>query len=270
MALDAEFLEAVGALQAPKMGTELMAPLLYSLVRSARPRSVLEVGMGYTTPYLARALADNRADFLREREALGHKARAWLADPERHPRQWMEAEPTYAAPQYYCRDHLPMLYAIDDLSADWSSAPRVEEVLRRLGLDPLVSLAREDFRGHLPRIPRRHLPFDLAWFDCGSRPHYFAFFEEYWSAIRDDGGLVILHWTLTQRDNGALVAELKRKMAVPGPGEYELISLLEPHKLAQNSFTAIRKTAGGAEPFYEELSLEEEVRRFLTAYESRE
>ena len=41
------------------MGTELMAPLLYSLVRFVRPQTILEIGLGYTTPWLAKGIEDN-------------------------------------------------------------------------------------------------------------------------------------------------------------------------------------------------------------------
>jgi predicted O-methyltransferase YrrM len=41
------------------MGTELMAPLLYSLIRFVRPQRILEIGLGYTTPWLIKGLEDN-------------------------------------------------------------------------------------------------------------------------------------------------------------------------------------------------------------------
>ena len=43
------------ALRRPEMGTETMAPLLYYLARFSRPRTVLEVGMGFTSLFLAQA-----------------------------------------------------------------------------------------------------------------------------------------------------------------------------------------------------------------------
>jgi len=58
MPLDIELLQAAEELRVPVMGSETVAPLLYFLVRFTRPRKVLEVGTGYTTPFIARALAD--------------------------------------------------------------------------------------------------------------------------------------------------------------------------------------------------------------------
>ncbi len=70
MTLDSEFYRAVKRLFVPGMGTEHVGPLLYSLVRMMRPRSVLEVGLGYSTPFLAAGLKDNIEEFRADREVL--------------------------------------------------------------------------------------------------------------------------------------------------------------------------------------------------------
>ena len=36
-----------------------MAPLLYSLVRFVRPQTILEIGLAYPTPWLAKGIEDN-------------------------------------------------------------------------------------------------------------------------------------------------------------------------------------------------------------------
>ena len=41
------------------MGTEHMAPLLYSLIRFVRPQRILEIGLGYTTPFLIKGFQLN-------------------------------------------------------------------------------------------------------------------------------------------------------------------------------------------------------------------
>ncbi len=63
-----DFLNRIQKLATPRMGTEHMGPLLYSLVRMVRPLRVLEAGVGYTTPFIVKALQDNVDDFDRERE----------------------------------------------------------------------------------------------------------------------------------------------------------------------------------------------------------
>src|SRR4051812_22245345 len=53
-----DFRAAVERLRVPGMGTEVVAPMLALLIQVVRPQRVLEVGMGYTTPFLVRALAE--------------------------------------------------------------------------------------------------------------------------------------------------------------------------------------------------------------------
>jgi len=78
--LDPSFLEAVKSLLSPWTGTELMAPLLYTLARFTRARTVLEGGSGYTTPFLAKALADNAYAVEEERRAMQEKSARYVAD----------------------------------------------------------------------------------------------------------------------------------------------------------------------------------------------
>ena len=56
-AREVAFRRAVSRLRVSVAGTEAVAPLLAALIELRRPRRVLEVGMGYTTPFLAEALA---------------------------------------------------------------------------------------------------------------------------------------------------------------------------------------------------------------------
>lgn len=53
------FLRVVKPLYDLHMGVETMAPLLYSLIRFTKPNMVMEVGAGYTTPFMLQALKDN-------------------------------------------------------------------------------------------------------------------------------------------------------------------------------------------------------------------
>lgn len=140
-----------------------MAELLYLLIRFVRPRTVLEGGMGYTTPFIAKALRDNVTSWEREREAVAAKTARYLADIEGcqpdvsaaplrgggtlsavyEPKstklatrrtEWMFEEPTLSRPGHYVGQFAPRAYAIDDLSNATSTAPKVLEKLAELGL----------------------------------------------------------------------------------------------------------------------------------------
>ena len=53
-----------------EMGTESVGPLLRSLVRMVRPNRILEIGAGYTTPFLLEGLEKNEELFNDDSECL--------------------------------------------------------------------------------------------------------------------------------------------------------------------------------------------------------
>ena len=68
------------------------------------------------------------------------------------------------------------------------------------------------------------------------------FLAEYWNLVNANGGIIVLHSTLTNMAISSVVANLKLRQATDAFNKYELLSLLEPHKLSQNSLTMIRMT----------------------------
>jgi predicted O-methyltransferase YrrM len=244
MPLDARFQQAVTPLFVPGMGTEHVGPLLYNLVRMTRPRRVLEVGLGYTSPFLAQALADAMAEDGEDRHVL-----------EEAPADDMRR--SLLRPENFQRPYAPRLHAIDDFSGEGTSAPRVLETLRALGIDGFVQVHKADFRGYVARIDHGDLPFDFVWFDAGGPLEYIDFLREYWPLIAQDHGLLLLHftyWNLTVnyqgRDHtnllcGSIANEIKRQQLHAGvASRFEVLSLVEPHKSRQGSLTMVRKLAG--------------------------
>ncbi len=241
MPISREFLDHCHRLFEPGMGTESAAFLLYGLVRMARPRNVLEVGLGYTTPFLACALADAREEFEADRRLLAG------ADQD-NPR--LEV----LIPPYYRRDYRPRLLAIDDFSLEGSSAPHVVEALQTLGLDRVVEVREGNFRGYSTHLSPSDLPLDFVWFDCGGPRDYADFIEEYWPLINADHGMLVLHftyWTVEMRRGGQklpaiisspIIDEIKRQQTMGGiTARFEMLSLVEPHKSRQGSVTLVRK-----------------------------
>ncbi|MEQ8195878.1 MAG: class I SAM-dependent methyltransferase [Rhodospirillales bacterium] len=243
MPLNGTLFDTAAELYAPGMGAEHVAPLLYSLVRMLRPHRVLEVGLGYTSPFLAQALADNRAEFDDDKEILDGRR----DDAERR---------AVLVPDYYEQDYEPRLVAIDDLSLAGSTAPKVREVLHRLELDGYVDFHNGDFRGFSKNIAPENLPFDFVWFDCGGPFEYIDFLNEYWPLINDNHGILLMHFTywygdVADADTGAayrahflspIANEIKRQQLMHGyDSEFEVLSLLEPHKNRQGSVTMVRK-----------------------------
>lgn len=237
--LDATFQAAVEKLRVPAMGTEAVAPLLASLINLVRPRRVLEVGMGYTTPFLAAALADVAEQVRAEARALAGKSQPYLANGAELDENWLHDEPALARPGYYLDSYRPELVSVDNLSIGDSSAGKVQEVLRELGLADLVTIVNADLRDCRELLPGSFTTIDLAWVDAWECLY---FFDHFWDLINPDGGLLIMHYLMTYPEGNAILKYLA-KMQQSRPGELEIVSLLESHKLMQNSITVLRRTS---------------------------
>jgi predicted O-methyltransferase YrrM len=240
MVLDFKFQEIAQDLLVPGMGTENIGPLLYSLVRMSRSWRVLEVGLGYTTPFLAQALKDLTQEFETDK--------AMLANHNSN-----DSRRKMLSYDYHLRNYAPVLHAIDDYSIS-SSAPKVMDVLTKLNLENFVKSYDGDFRGISQHMDPSAFPLDLVWFDCGSLPEYVDFLDEFWPLIKTDGGLLLLHfthWNATKTHGGfkhqqlmigSIANEIKRQQAEAGvDAKFEVLSLIEPHKTRQGSVTMVRR-----------------------------
>ncbi|WP_416985425.1 hypothetical protein [Streptomyces sp. T028] len=228
--LDDSFVSAVRTLQVPEMGTDATAPMLYWLIRTLRPQRVLEVGMGYTTPFLARALRDNEKAYEQEK--------ALLADPA-----VAELQPLAHAP-YYDTPYRPRLVCIDRMTDPSSSAPRVMKTLEELALADTCHLIEGDLRGSAERVREAVGLLDFAWIDTWDT---LAFVREYWDLIDPSGGVFAAHYLMTYPEGRAVLRYLESLRGRDG-GRMEILNLREPHRFAQNSTTLIRRTRDYTDP----------------------
>jgi predicted O-methyltransferase YrrM len=228
--IDDAFLAEARKLYVPEMGTESTAPLLYWLVRTLRPQRVLEVGMGYTSVFLARALADNVADFERERRHLDDL-------------EFLTTNPMIHR-GYYDKPYEPQLLCIDRMTDTASSAPRALQSLEALGLQGVCEVLQIDLRDSRPTVRERFPLIDLAWVDTWDT---LAFVREYWDLISPAGGVLAVHYLMTYPE-GRAVQHFLRSLRGPEDGKLEMINLLEPHKSGQNSLTLLRRTRDYVEP----------------------
>lgn len=246
--LDKSFLDAVGVLYDPGLGTEHVAGLLYSIVRMTRPSSMLEIGLGYTTPFLLQALHDNIQEYAEDQRRLARAA------PDDSRLEVLRAEA-------HADTYTPTLLAVDDLSDTQTTASQVPQVISALGLDHLLRFHHGSFQGLTSTLEPPVLPFDFVWFDCGGPQEYAEFLAEYWSHITPDGGTLLIHYTywhmptIRHRRTGsprtpgklepsAMLHEIKRQHGRLGlDAHFEVASLVEPHKSRQGSVTLIRRLA---------------------------
>jgi len=232
--LGQDFLDQVHELYHPSMGTEVVGPLLYMLVRTIRPRRLLEVGAGYTTLFMLKALADNGRAIEQEKRVVGAGRSPLLA-------------------QYYQAEYRPVLHAIDTFAHPNSTARATEAKAKALGIAAPLQLHNADFRGYARNLPQGDMPLDFAWLDCGGLPNYLAFQGEYWKLIDPNGGLLLIHSLITNLQGQLYLGQLKLAQATTSFHAFEILSLLEPHKAVQNSVTMVRMTANLALNIYSEV-----------------
>jgi hypothetical protein len=188
----------------PGMGTELVAPFLRSMVQILRPNRILEVGAGYTTPFLLEGLVNN------ERV---------LDDGNLNDKYFMD----------YKYD--PKLVVIDDMSlGDLSEKPGMQVILD----SQYVNFVAGIFQGQSKNLLESYGRFDFVWFDCGGINEYKSFLEEYWEIC---SGYLFFHFTYS---NGKPNANLQAILSGI-TNEPFMIDLVEPHKNRQGSITVVKK-----------------------------
>jgi hypothetical protein len=229
-------------------GTEHMALLLYSLVRSTRPRTVVERGPGYTTFLLARALQDNLDDVVRERELLLDKS-AFVTPDYRLPADPLEAQHVAEGwltdggmaanvdPRFHLREYVPRLYCLESNLADHPYMVALNALIAELQLERFVTVKAVS-QAIADAIPASAMPIDLAWNDDD---HYREFFTDVWPHLNPEGGLLVFHYTSAPvfADDIAWMMHQRQQA-----GDLERLTVVESHKLVQNGCTILRRTAG--------------------------
>jgi hypothetical protein len=235
-----------------------MGPLLYSLVRFAKPRAILELGAGFTSLFLLQALADNAA----ECGAAAAAAAAVAAAPGGVP--WLA--PDFGATAAAC--DAAALHVVDNCAHAHTSAHRVASAAASLGLSSRLTFHDADaLDADLPsRLAPRARHFGLVWIDLGAAHRLGALVDAWWPRVDPQGGMLLVHSTLTNQAGQAWLARMRKAsnegangsevgdcarggssaMSASPYGRFELLSLLEPHKRFQNSVTLLRRRGGGA------------------------
>ena len=184
---DREFLEACRPLYSVHMGVENAASLLYSLIRFVKPTSVVEVGAGYTSLWLFRALADND-DELRRLSKLQAEGGADLL-------AWPWCEPIHIKKS--------SLICVDNCRHQTSTARKVETVAHDLDLgDRLQFIEGDAFQLFQDRFDDESI--DCFWLDFGVGDRVADFVQGLWPAI-SPGGFVLCHSSVTNRGTRRLV-----------------------------------------------------------------
>ena len=94
----------------------------------------------------------------------------------------------------------------------------------------------------------------LLWLDFGDgdRLDEILLDKGYWSLVDPNGGLVLVHSTLTNSASREWLDRMKEDEAAAKYGPFEILSMMEPHKMRQNSVTMLRRKGAGQEEMYNE------------------
>ena len=192
------------ALYRAGMGTENVGGFLRAMAQMLRPKNVLEIGAGYTTPFLLEALINNERVY-----------------------DDGNLEPSYFKDYVYDSK----LVVIDNMSlGELSKKPEMDNIISSKYID----FVEGNFEGKAGILGEKYGDFDFVWFDCGGIAEYQTFMDEYWSICSD---YIFFHFTYSSGSPN----ELRDIILNNVTGNPSIFDIVEPHKSRQGSITMIRK-----------------------------
>ena len=186
------------------MGTENVGGFLRAMALMLRPSRILEIGAGYTTPFLLEALVNSERVY----------------DDGNLQESYFEN---------YTYD--PKLVVIDDMS--------LGELFQKPGMKDIISskyveFIQGKFEEKADMLFKKYGNFDFVWFDCGGALEYETFIRKYWDIC---SGYIFFHYTY--RDGNPNV--LHKIILDNVTGNPFIFDIVEPHKKRQGSITMINK-----------------------------
>jgi hypothetical protein len=194
-----------------KFFTENVSLFLYSLIKCTRPLKLIEVGFGYSTLFISRALQDIQSEEKSVNEFIFSKE-----------------YDTFVGDTYK-----PEFIVVDDLSHH--AIENTMDVLRENKLDKNIRFVKEDVYKF---IENNSNTYDFIWLDFGDGTEYLKMFDVFYGKL-SPGGQMIIHSTAGNLCGRYFLSEIKLKNKLAD--EFEMITFVEPHKRYQSSFTVIKK-----------------------------
>ncbi|RQR40594.1 MULTISPECIES: DUF2087 domain-containing protein [unclassified Burkholderia] len=217
------------------MGTENSANLISTLIRMARPATVVEIGAGDSTVFIAKALEQARQDWQHDKNLLDAST-------------WQERsallDPTGIPDNYH-----PRLITIDDFTAEGSSAEEAWDALKNNDVDEgLVTFVKRNFYALDEATIASWGVIDIAWIDAGTPADDVRFVATLWDRIAP-GGYLCLHEPTMLTTVSMEGAQRVRRVRTPIWEElfrrlddsFELVTLPELHKYRQSGLGIVRK-----------------------------
>ncbi len=219
----------------PGMGTENSASLISALIRMTRPATVVEIGAGDSTIFIAKALQQALHDWQHDKDLLDASTwqeRSALLDPTGVPDRYQ-----------------PRLITIDDFTAEGSSAEEAWNALKDHDVDTgLVTFVKSNFYALDEATIASWGAIDIAWIDAGTPADDVRFVAALWEHVAP-GGYLCLHEPTMLTTVSMEGAQRVRRVRTPIWEElfrrlddsFELITLPELHKYRQSGLGIVRK-----------------------------
>ena len=186
------------------MGTENVGGFLRAMAQMLRPKNILEIGAGYTTPFLLEALINNERVY-----------------------DDGNLEPSYFKDYVYDSK----LVVIDNMSlGELSKKPGMNQIIS----SKYIEFVEGNFEGKADILGEKYGDFDFVWFDCGGSAEYKIFMDEYWNICSD---YIFFHFTYSSGSPNELHDIILNHMT----GNPSIFDIVEPHKSRQGSITMVRK-----------------------------
>ncbi len=186
------------------MGTENVGGFLRAMALMLRPKNILEIGAGFTTPFLLEALVNNERVF-----DDGNLKESYFKN--------------------YTYDS--KLVVIDNMSlGQLTEKPGMKDIIA----SKYTEFIEGSFEGKGKLLQKKFGNFDFVWFDCGGADEYLKFIDEYWDIC---SGYIFFHFTYSNGSPNSLHDIILNNVT----GNPLIFDIVEPHKSRQGSITMVRK-----------------------------
>jgi len=186
--------------------TENVAMTLYALIKTQRPKNIIECGFGYTTNFIGEAIKDIE-----------------------------EEEPSYS----------PNFTIVDMFANQTAHVHREDDAMSNIikdleekDLNNGFEVIKKDMMEYVSSDDFRQKTYDFIWADFGNGEEYLEFFFKALQQL-EEGGVLIMHNTVCSALGRIFI--LEAELIVRQNLGLEMINFVESHKPQQNSYTIFRK-----------------------------
>eukprot|EP00640_Fibrocapsa_japonica_P004157 CAMPEP_0113941874 /NCGR_PEP_ID=MMETSP1339-20121228/7713_1 /TAXON_ID=94617 /ORGANISM="Fibrocapsa japonica" /LENGTH=216 /DNA_ID=CAMNT_0000946155 /DNA_START=27 /DNA_END=677 /DNA_ORIENTATION=+ /assembly_acc=CAM_ASM_000762 len=211
------------------------------MIRFTKVRNAVEIGAGFTTPWILQALKDNDVE-MEDIKVLKDDGNCKLLNYPFTLEGIVDG---------YCAQRSSLL-CIDNCLHQRETATGAGAVSKTLGLSEYLRFVMGD--AYDMKFEAESI--DLLWCDFGVGSRMKDFAKGAWKSIRP-GGFLCCHSTLTNLGTRKWLEAVRRRAGeeetgIP-EGQFVEISFLEPHKVYQNSITILQRRKSSNSEFIEPI-----------------